>query len=65
MTMFGPEFSICVSPGLYMLNTNVLEFYFSSRVTVVHLPNPCGSSPLAMIADEISPNTMMTVSPGL
>ena len=65
MTVFGPEFSICVSPGLYMLKTDVLEFCFPSRVTVVHLPNPCGSSPLVMIADEIFPNAMMAVPSGL
>ena len=65
MTMFRPEFSICVSPGLYMLNTDVLEFYFPRRVNVVHLPNLCGSSPLVMIVDDIFPNAMMAVPPGL
>ena len=45
----------CSNSGLYMLNTDVLEFCFPRRVTVVHLPNPCGSSPLVMIADEIFP----------
>ena len=65
MTVFGPEFSIFVSPGLYMLNTEVLEFCFPSKVTVVHLPSPCGSSPLVMIADDILPSAMMAVPPGL
>ena len=65
MTVFGPEFSMGTLPGLYMLNTDVLEFCFPRRVTVVHLPNPCGSSPLVMIAEDIFPNAMMAVPPGL
>ena len=52
-------------PGLYMLNTDVLEFCFPRRVTVVHLPNPYGSSPLVMIAEDIFHNAMMAVPPGL
>ena len=65
MTVFGPEFLILVSPGLYMLNTEVLEFCFSSKVTVVHFPNPYGSSPLVMIADDILSNAMMAVPLGV
>ena len=61
ITMEGPVCSILVSPGLYMLNTDVLVFFFPSRVTVAHLPSPCGSSPLVMIVEEIFPSVMIAV----
>ena len=48
-----------------MLKTDVLVLYFSNRVTVIHLPNPYGPSPLAMMAEDMFPNTMMAVPPGL
>ena len=52
-------------PGLYMLNTDVLFVCFPSKITVVHLPNPCGSSPLVMIAKDMFSSTMIAVPPGL
>ena len=52
-------------PGLYMLNTDVLELCLPRMVTEVHLPSPCGSSPFEIIAEDIFPNAMMAVPPGL
>ena len=63
--MIGPDFSMLMSPGRCILKTNVLVLYFPNRVPVIHLPNPCRSSPLAMIADDMFPNAMMVVPPGL
>ena len=65
ITVIGPEFSMLVSPSRYILMTEVLVLYFPNRVTVVHLTNTRGSSPLVMIAEDIFPNAMMTVPPGL
>ena len=65
MTVFGPEFSMGTLPGLYMLNTDVLELCLPRMVTEVHLPSPCGSSPFEIIAEDIFPNAMMAVPPGL
>ena len=65
ITVNGPVYSILVSPGLYMLKTDVRLLCFPSKVAVVHLPNPCGSSPLVMIAEAMFPSAMIAVPPGL
>ena len=65
ITVIGPEFSMLVSSGRYILKTEVIVLCFPNRVTVVHLSNPCGSSSLMMMADDIFPNTMMIVPPAL
>ena len=63
--MIGPEFSILVSPGRYILKTEVLLLCLPNLVTGVHLPNPFGSSHLVMMAKDIFPSTMIAVPPGL
>ena len=46
----------------YILKDDVLLLCFPNIVTVVHLPNPCGSSPLVMMVEDIVPSAMMVVS---
>ena len=65
ITVVRTDFSMIVSSGLYMLKTEVPLLCFPNRVTVVHLPNPSGSSPLVMMVEDMFPNAMMTVPPGL
>ena len=65
ITVIGPEFSMLVSPGRYILKTVVLVLFFPNKVTVVHLPNLCGSSTLELIAEEFPPNAMIAVPPCL
>ena len=54
-----------MSPGRYILKTEVLVLCFPNIVTVVHLPNLYVSSPLEMIAEDMFSNTMIAVPPGL
>ena len=49
----------------YILKDDVLLLCFPNIVTVDHLSNPCESSPLVMMAEEILPSAMMAVPPGL
>ena len=65
ITVIGPEYSMLVSPGRCILKTEVLVLCFPNRVTVFHRPNPCESSPLEMIAEDMFPNAMMVVPPDL
>ena len=65
ITVMEPKFSILVSLGRYILNTEVLVLCSPSRATVVHLPNPGGSSPLEIIVDDMYPSAMMVVPPSL
>ena len=54
-----------VSPGQYILKTEVLLLCFTNTVTVVHRPNPYGCSPLAMMVEDIFPSETIAIPPGL
>ena len=63
--VIGPDLSMLVSSRRYILKTEVLLLCFPNIVTVVHLSNPCGSSPLVMMEEDIFPSATMVVPPGL